>query len=422
MNAGLRDQVGSPRRGEIRRLLSLPAFRRYWMAGGLSSFGDQFFAVALPWLVLELSRSDAALGSVLMTAALPSAALTLVGGALSDRVPPARVLFFATLTRALLVATVAALVIAGLAQLWHLYALALVFGVLSALSGPASTAIVPRVADDKGLPAANGILQSTSQVSAFVAPTPAGVLMASAGTGASFAVSAVASGLAGLVFALLPGAIHRSPASASGDAPLPTSPASTPGSTMEALRAYLGHPALQAYLMLIATLSLATSGPLAVGIPSLARVRFGGSVSLGLMLSASGAGAFIGTLLAGSRGRMRHRGALLLGVNAVIGVLLMLLAYAPTVASASLVIGAMACGSSFVNLIVMAKLQEADPAILGRLMGVVMLASVGLTPLSYLLAGLASAVDPALMFGAAGALVIAATGRAAFAPELRRVD
>jgi predicted MFS family arabinose efflux permease len=390
------------------------------MAGALSSFGDQFFAVALPWLVLELSRSDAALGTVLMTAALPSAALTLVGGALSDRVPPARVLFFATLTRALLVATVAALVIAGLAQLWHLYVLALVFGVLSALSGPASTAIVPRVADDKGLPAANGILQSTSQVSAFVAPTPAGVLMASAGTGASFAVSAVASGLAGLVFVLLPGA--RSSASASGDAPLPTSPASTPGSTMETLRAYLGHPALQAYLMLIATLSLATSGPLAVGIPSLARVRFGGSVSLGLMLSASGAGAFIGTLLAGSRGRMRHRGALLLGVNALIGVLLILLAYAPTVASASLVIGAMACGSSFVNLIVIAKLQEADPAILGRLMGVVMLASVGLTPVSYLLAGLASAVDPALMFGAAGALVIAATGRAAFAPALRRVD
>ena len=191
---------------------------------------------------------------------------------------------------------------------------------------------------------------------------------------------------------------------------------------METLRVYLSHPALQAYLVLIAALSLATSGPLAVGIPSLARIRFDGSVSLGLMLSASGAGAFVGTLLAGSRGRLRRRGALLLGVNALIGVLLIVLAYAPTVLSASLVIGAMACGSSFVNLIAMAKLQEADRAILGRLMGVVMLASVGLAPVSYLLAGLASAVDPTLMFGAAGAIVLAATSRAALVPALRQVD
>jgi hypothetical protein len=46
----------------------------------------------------------------------------------------------------------------------------------------------------------------------------------------------------------------------------------------------------------------------------------------------------------------------------------------------------------------------------------------GLAPVSYLLAGLASAVDPALMFGAAGAIVMAATGRAALVPALRRVD
>jgi hypothetical protein len=55
-------------------------------------------------------------------------------------------------------------------------------------------------------------------------------------------------------------------------------------------------------------------------------------------------------------------------------------------------------------------------------MGIVLLASVGLTPVSYLLAGFASAIDPALMFGVAGAIVVAATARAAFVPALRQLD
>jgi MFS family permease len=192
---------------------------------------------------------------------------------------------------------------------------------------------------------------------------------------------------------------------------------------MDVLRDSMRDPALRAYLVLLAALSLATSGPLGVGIPSLARVRFDGSVSLGVMLSAAGGGTLIGTLVAGSRRRVRHRGIVLLGVNAAIGVLLILLAFAPTVASASAVIGVMACGSSFVSLVAIATLQtEAHRAILGRLMSIVMLASVGLAPVSYLLAGFASAVDPALLFGAAGAIVIAATGHAAIGPALRRVD
>lgn len=410
---------GGGRRGEIRRLLSLSTFRRFWLVVALSSIGDQFFLVTLPWLVLQLSQSDAALGSVLMTAAIPSAALTFYGGALSDFVPPARVLMRAHLLRAAFVAVVATLVMTDVAQLWHLYPLALAFGVISAFSAPASTAIVPRIADDKGLPAANGILQSTAQASAFVVPTVAGALTASMGVGASFGVSAGAAALGAAAVTRLPGATKRSSASTGGDA---QPHATTPGATKEALRVYLHDPALRGYLMLVAALSLATTGPLAVGIPSLARSRFGGSVSLGIMMSAAGAGAFLGTLLAGSRGRMRHRGALVLGVNALIGGLLVLLAYAPTVAVASLVIGLMSGCSSFVSLIVTAKLQEVQRDILGRLMGVVMLASVGLAPVSHLLAGLASAVDPTLMFGVAGGVVIAATGRAALVPALRRVD
>ncbi len=389
----------------------------------VSSFGDQFFAVGLPWLVLQLGRSDAALGGVLMTAALPRAALMLVGGVLSDRVRPVRVLRFANVARALLLAAVAALVTAGLAQLWQLYPLAALFGVLDALSSPARTAVVPQVAGNERLTAANSVVQSTAQLSALVAPTPAGAVIASKGLGAGLAVSAVASAFAAAAFALIP----RSPEVAATFDPAdahrsPHGPA-TSGSTMAVLRACLRDPALRAYLVLIAALSLGTSGPLAVGIPSLARVRFEGSVSLGVMLSATGGGTLIGGLLAGSRRRVRHRGVVLLSVNALIGALLIVLAYAPTLASASLVIGIMSSASMFVNLIAIATLQaQASRAILGRLMSLVMLASIGLSPVSYLLAGLASAVDPSLLFVGAGAVVLVATGQAAFNRALREVD
>ena len=50
--------------------------------------GDQFYLVALPWLALAMTGSSLALGLVLMAAAIPRAALMLVGGALSDRYDP----------------------------------------------------------------------------------------------------------------------------------------------------------------------------------------------------------------------------------------------------------------------------------------------------------------------------------------------
>jgi len=423
MSVPSRDQDGSLHRAAIQPLLSRPAFRLLWVAAAASSFGDQCFAVALPWVVLQFSGSDATLGRLLTAAALPRASLLLVGGALSDRIPPTRVLVFSSIARALLVATVAGLVIAGLAELWQLYPIALVFVVLDALSGPAWIAVVPSIVGDEGLTAANGVVQSTTRVSALIAPAPAGALISSRGLGAGFAVSAAATALAGVAFALMPRSIERAPIrqSAATDPSAPES--ATPGSIMAVLRNCLRDPALRAFLVVIAVLSFATSGPLAVGIPSLARIRFAGSVSLGVMLSASGAGTLVGAFLAGSRRRLRHRGILLLAMNALIGVLIMLLAYAPTVAAAAVVLGLMACASTLVSVIATAALQAQTPhAILGRLMSIVMLASVGLSPASYFLAGLASAVDPALLFGAAGALVIVVTGFAGFSPALRRID
>src|SRR6202035_3909379 len=66
--------------------LTLPHFRNLWLGSTISLLGDQFYLVALPWLVLQLTRSSVALGTILMTAAVPRAALMLLGGAVTDRI------------------------------------------------------------------------------------------------------------------------------------------------------------------------------------------------------------------------------------------------------------------------------------------------------------------------------------------------
>ncbi len=63
-------------------------FRLLWAGASISLFGDQFYLVALPWLVLQITGSGLALGTVLMAAAIPRAVFMLMGGAVTDRVSP----------------------------------------------------------------------------------------------------------------------------------------------------------------------------------------------------------------------------------------------------------------------------------------------------------------------------------------------
>jgi hypothetical protein len=56
-------------------------FRYLWIGNTVSGCGDQFFLVALPWLILQLTGSGAVLGGIMMVEAIPRAALMLIGGA-----------------------------------------------------------------------------------------------------------------------------------------------------------------------------------------------------------------------------------------------------------------------------------------------------------------------------------------------------
>ncbi|MDP9121992.1 MAG: MFS transporter, partial [Acidobacteriota bacterium] len=145
-----------------RHPLLLAPFRNLWLGVTVSLLGDQFYLVALPWLVLQMTGSSLALGTILMTAAIPRAALMLAGGVVTDRFSARRVLITTASTRALLVGTVAVLIWLHVIELWHLYVLTFAFGVADAFSFPAGAALVPTLVAPRQLQAANSLLQSST--------------------------------------------------------------------------------------------------------------------------------------------------------------------------------------------------------------------------------------------------------------------
>src|SRR5262247_1694986 len=85
------------------------SFVVWWIGATTSLLGDQFYVVALPWVVLQLTGSAVAMGTVAMCAGIPRAALMLMGGAVTDRVSPRKVLMATASARAVLVAAIGVL-------------------------------------------------------------------------------------------------------------------------------------------------------------------------------------------------------------------------------------------------------------------------------------------------------------------------
>src|SRR6202171_4186773 len=138
-------------------------FRNLWVATALSLFGDFFSYVAMAWLVLQLTGSSLALGSVLVVQALPRAVLMVVGGALADRLSARLTMLGSMGLRTAVVAPLGALVLTGRVQMWEVYAIAVVFGVVDAFYMPARSSILPKVVADRELEPGNAVLNVTAQ-------------------------------------------------------------------------------------------------------------------------------------------------------------------------------------------------------------------------------------------------------------------
>jgi MFS family permease len=125
---------------------------------------------------------------VLAAAAIPRVALILVGGVFGDRWPRRRVMVASDLLRFASQGLIAALLLSGRAELWHLAVLSAAHGVGAAFFLPASTGLLAQVVRRQDLQEANALMSLTASAFSLLGPLLAGVLVAAAGAGWAFAV------------------------------------------------------------------------------------------------------------------------------------------------------------------------------------------------------------------------------------------
>ena len=396
-------------------------FSLLWVGEAISLIGDQFYFIALPWLVLQITDNGFAVGTVLAVTGIPRAVFMLLGGALSDRFSPRQLMLYSNIVRMVIVILLAGFVLVNNISLAMLYVFAFLFGLADAFFYPAQQAIVPQLVEDDILEPANSLIAGTGQLSLFAGPALAGLLIAalSGGTPINTTLPDFVSDLPGIGLAFVIDAITFL-ASTLTLALIRIPPEKEASSDEDVLRSIWESlvmawrdPLLRIFYLLVAGIAFLVIGPIQVGIPVLADTRYAeGAAAFGIIISANGGGALLGAILAGllPAPPPRRLGHVMLIGASLMGIGLMVLGLAPNMISAAVINGLVGLSYGYVSILGITWLQRRTPQeMLGRMMGLLVLATVGLFPISTSLAGFFIEIDPVIMFFGAGLLIAIGT-------------
>ncbi|HKV92770.1 MAG TPA: MFS transporter [Candidatus Angelobacter sp.] len=388
-------------------------FRRLWMGAAISLFGDQFYLVALPWVVLQRTGSAVAMGTILMTAAIPRAILMLLGGALTDRISPRKIMMSTASARTVFVAIIGILLWFHILHIWELYVLAFAFGVADAFGMPAGSAYLPSLVEPKQLVAANSAFQTMAQFTLIAGPAPAGIVVKILGAAWAFILDAIS-------FLFIIGALWKLP-----DPPVAKSTTARPPmwkSILDGFAYVQKDVPLRTLLLLITVLNFCLAGPFAVGLPYLAKTRFGSATVLGLVFSSVAVGGLLGTLLAGIW-KIHRRGILVSGVCTVLSICLCFMGVLTRLWETMALLGVVGAAAGLSNVHIVAWIQQrVEAAVRGRVMSVVILSGYGLAPVSLAIAGFLIAWNFEFMFLLAGVAMLLVTAFGALQKTVREIE
>ena len=417
-------------------------FRLLWGAGALSAIGDQFDLIAFPWLVLLVTGDPLAVGLVIAVSSVPTVFFMLLGGSLVDRFSPRAMMQVSNILRVALTASLATLILTGLTELWLIYLFALLKGISDSFYYPAQLAIVPSIVPAERLRQSNAVIQTTAELGGLVGPMLAGGLIAFFGNGGEPAtavpslagqVDMAGTGMTGigLAFAVVGILIFVSslllvlmrlerPNRESADRT--TKDLGILKSIGEGIRFVRADAAMFTMFLLIVGIELMVEGPVIVGLPILANTKLAeGALALGIVLSAFAGGALSGAILAGTLPAPKRRfGPILVVLFALSGLLLMPFGFLNSMwvaAAVALVIGV---AEGYAGIMFMSWLQARTPQrMMGRVMSLLMISAVGLSPLSYAVSGALLKLSLERVFVGAGALLTLLCLAVVFRREVR---
>jgi MFS family permease len=398
-----------------------------------SGAADGFGPVTLSFAVLRVTGSAGRLGLVLACQATAALLLTLAGGLAGDRFGHGRILTCSLGARAGAAALLAATLLTRTASFPLLLAAAGAYGCADGFFGPASTALLPGLVPRDRLAPANALLGGATSTAAIAAPALAGLIVATLGPGAGFAVAAalLAAAAGSLTVARLPAnrgssAAGRLPGSRGSSAERVG--VSGPGGRARPLdqikvgwAEFVGIRWLWLLTGQWLVFSMLTVAPVTVLGPTLAQRYLGGAAAWGVISASLALGAVGGQFGAGRIRPPARPGVAIAGLLPVMtaeALALGLGAPLAAVAAAAVLTGlAMGVQTVFFQTAMQTSVR---PDVLARVAAIDLVGSEGGQPVGYALAGPLAAAVGAHAFLTASAAVMAVAGTAfAFLPALR---
>jgi MFS family permease len=394
-----------------------------WSGQTVSRLGDSLYRLALAWWVLEKTGSAVAMGTVLVFTTLPALLFVLIGGVVVDRVDRKKLMLISDLLRGLAVATIAWLAYTKLLEIWHIYLLSILFGLVDAFFQPAYSALMPEVAPIADLPSANSLTSLSAQVTGVAGPALGAALVAFGGTPLAFVLDAGSFIISAAC--ILPMVQQSAPLIGQRPPHKELSIKTGWNDLLQGFKIVAGSPWLWITIAIASLSNITLSGPTGVGLPFLVKDHLHSGVGLlGAINSLFSVGSVIGAIWLGSKVRLRHRG-LLAYICWITGALLVaffgLSHNILAIEAAAIVMGM--CFAGF-GLVWVNTLQELVPHdLLGRVTSMDYLGSYALLPVGFALTGWA--VD---RFGASQVFIVggliggAITALGLLHPAVRQLD
>jgi MFS family permease len=394
------------------RALQYRNFQLFFGGQLISLIGTWMQIVAQAWLVYRLTRSSMLLGGIGFAGQIPVFLMAPIGGIVADRYSRHRVVIATQAASMLLAFALSALVLTNTVQIWHIFALSALLGVVNAFDIPARQAFLVDMVGRADLMNAIALNSSMFNASRVIGPAIAGLLVAGIGEGWCFFANG-ASYIAVIIGLLMMDVQRRSLIGQAGS-PL--------ANIIEGFRFVMQHRPVHALLALLGVVSL-TGMPYSVLMPIFAdKILHGGPKALGTLMGATGIGALSAALLLASRKSLKGLGTWVAASATAFGAALLAFAFCRSYWLSIVILVpvgfAMMIEMGSSNTLIQSMVPD---RLRGRVMSVYSMMFMGMAPLGSLAAGAAAdRIGARWTVAAAGVICMCAAGGFwTFLPRIR---